>query len=148
MIIRAIDNFLPDNEFDNVLSYCKKSTYVYGETDNEIEEENDVKLLIYDCGIVSSSNNLDFNKEVLKNTFNRRNFIKILDTIKRMRAYLLRHEEDLEKSKSFSDGCGYLMYQAWGGRAGLVWATSKHLVAISNISLIYLLFKFFKKNNA
>jgi len=30
----------------------------------------------------------------------------------------------------------------------LVWATSKHLVAISNISLIYLLFKFFKKNNA
>jgi hypothetical protein len=42
MIIRAIDNFLPENEFDNVLSYCKKSTYVYGETDNEIEEENDV----------------------------------------------------------------------------------------------------------
>ena len=30
----------------------------------------------------------------------------------------------------------------------LVWATSKHLVAISNLSLIYLLFKFFKKNNA
>lgn len=29
----------------------------------------------------------------------------------------------------------------------LVWATSKHLVAISNISLIYLIFKFFKKNN-
>ena len=48
-----------------------------------------------------------------------------VDTIKRMRAYLLRHEVDLEKSKSFSDGCGYLMYQAWGGKAGLVWATSK-----------------------
>ena len=48
-----------------------------------------------------------------------------VDTIKRMRAYLLRHEVDLEKSKSFSDGCGYLMYQAWGGRAGLVWATKK-----------------------
>jgi len=30
----------------------------------------------------------------------------------------------------------------------LVWATSKHLVSISNLSLIYLLFKFFKKNNA
>jgi hypothetical protein len=30
----------------------------------------------------------------------------------------------------------------------LVWATSKHLVAISNISLIYLILKFFKKNNA
>lgn len=48
-----------------------------------------------------------------------------VDTIKRMRAYLIRHEVDLEKSKSFSDGCGYLMYQAWGGKAGLVWATKK-----------------------
>ena len=48
-----------------------------------------------------------------------------VDTIKRMRAYLIRHEVDLEKSTSFSDGCGYLMYQAWGGKAGLRWATSK-----------------------
>ena len=48
-----------------------------------------------------------------------------VSTIKRMRAYLLRHEVDLEKSTSFSDGCGYLMYQAWGGKAGLRWATSK-----------------------
>jgi len=48
-----------------------------------------------------------------------------VDTIKRMRAYLIRHEVDLEKSTSLSDGCGLLMYQAWGGKAGLRWATSK-----------------------
>ena len=48
-----------------------------------------------------------------------------LDTIKRMRSYLIRHEADLESSSSFSEGCGYLMYQAWGGKAALRWAESK-----------------------
>lgn len=48
-----------------------------------------------------------------------------IETIKRMRSYLIRHEGDLDSSSSFSDGCGYLMYQAWGGKAGLRWAESK-----------------------
>ena len=48
-----------------------------------------------------------------------------LDTIKRMHSYLSRHEGDLDKSTSFGDGCGYLMYQAWGGKAGLGWSRNK-----------------------
>lgn len=48
-----------------------------------------------------------------------------VDVIKRMKSYLERHAKDLEKSKSYDDGCGKLMYDAWGGKAGLRWATSK-----------------------
>ena len=48
-----------------------------------------------------------------------------VETIKRMRSYLIRHEADLESSTSFSDGCGYLMYMAWGGKAALLWSESK-----------------------
>jgi len=48
-----------------------------------------------------------------------------VDTIKRMHSFLSRHEVDLESSKSFGDGCGYLMYQAWGGKAGKAWARGK-----------------------
>jgi len=48
-----------------------------------------------------------------------------LDTIKRMYSFLSRHEGDLESSKSFTDGCGYLMYMAWGGKAGLGWSRNK-----------------------
>jgi hypothetical protein len=48
-----------------------------------------------------------------------------VDTIKRMYSFLSRHEGDLETSKSFGDGCGYLMYMAWGGRAGLGWSRNK-----------------------
>lgn len=48
-----------------------------------------------------------------------------LDTIKRMYSYLSRHEKDLESSKTYSDGCGKLMYDAWGGKAGLGWSRNK-----------------------
>ena len=48
-----------------------------------------------------------------------------LDTIKRMYSYLSRHAVDLESSTSYSDGCGMLMYDAWGGKAGLTWSRSK-----------------------
>ena len=48
-----------------------------------------------------------------------------LETIKRMYSYLNRHEGDLEKSTSFGDGCGYLMYQAWGGKSALSWSRNK-----------------------
>ena len=45
-----------------------------------------------------------------------------IDTVRRMYSYLSRHEADLERSKSYADGCGKLMYDAWGGKAGLRWA--------------------------
>jgi len=48
-----------------------------------------------------------------------------LDTIKRMYSYLSRHEGDLKSSKGFSEGCGYLMYMAWGGPSGLSWSRNK-----------------------
>jgi hypothetical protein len=48
-----------------------------------------------------------------------------LETIKRMYSYLSRHEADLEASKGYGDGCGKLMYDAWGGKSALSWAKSK-----------------------
>ena len=48
-----------------------------------------------------------------------------LDTIKRMYSYLSRHEVDLETSTSYGEGCGLLMYDAWGGKAALGWSRSK-----------------------
>ena len=48
-----------------------------------------------------------------------------VSTIKRMASYLTRHAKDLKVSTSYSDGCGKLMYDSWGGKAGLRWANSK-----------------------
>ena len=48
-----------------------------------------------------------------------------VDTIKRMYSYLSRHEVDLQNSKSYGDGCGKLMYDAWGGKAALSWSRNK-----------------------
>jgi hypothetical protein len=48
-----------------------------------------------------------------------------LDTIKRMYSYLSRHEVDLESSTTYGDGCGLLMYDAWGGKAALGWSRNK-----------------------
>ena len=48
-----------------------------------------------------------------------------VSTIKRMYSYLSRHKPDLEASTSYSDGCGKLMYDAWGGKAGLRWSRGK-----------------------
>ena len=48
-----------------------------------------------------------------------------LDTIKRMYSYLSRHAPDLNSSKSYEDGCGKLMYDAWGGKSALSWAKTR-----------------------
>ena len=48
-----------------------------------------------------------------------------VDTIKRMYSYLSRHEVDLETSTSYGEGCGLLMYDAWGGKAALGWSRNK-----------------------
>ena len=48
-----------------------------------------------------------------------------VDTIKRMFSYLSRHEVDLETSTSYEEGCGLLMYDAWGGKAALTWSRNK-----------------------
>ena len=45
-----------------------------------------------------------------------------LETVKRMFSYLSRHKVDLESSKSYDDGCGLLMYDAWGGIPALEWS--------------------------
>jgi hypothetical protein len=31
----------------------------------------------------------------------------------------------LENSKTYSDGCGKLMYDAWGGKSALSWSRNK-----------------------
>lgn len=48
-----------------------------------------------------------------------------VDTLKRMYSYLSRHKADLTSSKSYDEGCGKLMYDAWGGEAGLTYAERK-----------------------
>ena len=48
-----------------------------------------------------------------------------LKTIKRMYSYLSRHKPDLDSSKSYEDGCGKLMYDAWGGKSALSWAKTR-----------------------
>jgi len=48
-----------------------------------------------------------------------------VDTLKRMYSYLSRHKVDLTSSKTYDEGCGKLMYDAWGGEAGLKWAERK-----------------------
>lgn len=48
-----------------------------------------------------------------------------VDTIKRMYSFLSRHEGNLAVSTSYDDGCGMLMFDAWGGKAGLSWSRSK-----------------------
>jgi hypothetical protein len=48
-----------------------------------------------------------------------------IDTIQRMHSFLSRHEQDLESSTSYGDGCGKLMYDAWGGKAALGWSRNK-----------------------
>lgn len=44
-----------------------------------------------------------------------------IETVKRMKAYITRHEKDLEASKSYDDGCGLLAMDAWGGVEALPW---------------------------
>ena len=48
-----------------------------------------------------------------------------MSTIKRMYSYLSRHSPDLDSSKSYEDGCGKLMYDAWGGKSALSWAKTR-----------------------
>jgi hypothetical protein len=48
-----------------------------------------------------------------------------IDTIKRMHSFLSRHEGDLQTSTSYGEGCGKLMYDAWGGKSGLRWSRNK-----------------------
>ncbi len=50
-----------------------------------------------------------------------------LDTIKRMRSFLLRQKDNYELAvkRSEYDACGYISYLLWGGPAALPWATKK-----------------------
>lgn len=48
-----------------------------------------------------------------------------IDTLKRMYSYLSRHKGDLTTSKDYKGSCGKLMYDAWGGEAGLTYSERK-----------------------
>ena len=50
-----------------------------------------------------------------------------LDTIKRMRSFLIRQKDnyDLAVKRSDYNACGYISYLLWGGPAALPWATKK-----------------------
>jgi len=48
-----------------------------------------------------------------------------VDTLKRMYSYLSRHKVDLQSSKTYEDGCGKLMFDSWGGEAGLTYSERK-----------------------
>jgi hypothetical protein len=45
-----------------------------------------------------------------------------LDVVRRMAAFI-RHEQN--KSTPYSEGCGGIMWDAWGGDAGIKWAIAK-----------------------
>ena len=47
-----------------------------------------------------------------------------IETVKRMKAYITRHQKDLQSSKSYDDGCGKLAMDAWGGVEALSWVES------------------------
>ncbi len=59
-----------------------------------------------------------------------------VDTLKRMYSYLSRHKADLTSSKTYEDGCGKLMYDAWGGEAGLTYAERK-LKQLENMKMVF-----------
>jgi len=50
-----------------------------------------------------------------------------IDTIKRMRSFLLRQKDnyDLAISRKDYDACGYISYELWGGPSALPWAEKK-----------------------
>jgi hypothetical protein len=53
-----------------------------------------------------------------------------------MYSYLSRHKADLTASKSYEDGCGKLMYDSWGGEAGLTYAERK-LKQLENMKMVF-----------
>ena len=50
-----------------------------------------------------------------------------LDTVKRMRSFLLRQKDnyDLATKRKDYNACGYISYLLWGGEAGIGWAEKK-----------------------
>ena len=50
-----------------------------------------------------------------------------LDTIRRMRAFLIRQKDnyELQRDRKNYDACGYISYLLWGGEAALPWAEKK-----------------------
>lgn len=48
-----------------------------------------------------------------------------VETIKRMFSFLSRHKGQGADKGKYGEGCGKLMYDAWGGDAGLSWAERK-----------------------
>ena len=67
-----------------------------------------------------------------------------LSTIKRMKSFLSRHKGQGADKGKYGEGCGRLMYDAWGGTPALTWATRK-INQIENLNKFNSIRKFEKK---
>jgi hypothetical protein len=66
-----------------------------------------------------------------------------IETVKRMKAYISRHQKDLQASKSYDDGCGLLAMDAWGGVEALPWVErtiSKYEEMNSSAEMVFSVF--------
>ena len=74
-----------------------------------------------------------------------------LDTIKRMRSFLLRQKDnyDLATKRKDYDACGYISYLLWGGPAALPWAEKKlRQAGVLEKSNEEIIVDYFKSNNS
>jgi predicted unusual protein kinase regulating ubiquinone biosynthesis (AarF/ABC1/UbiB family) len=71
-----------------------------------IKENNETKLLVYDCGIICSTGDLLLNKRIMSCIYNRKNLINLLDIIKEddpLNKNIEKYRKELEQIISFSD---------------------------------------------
>jgi hypothetical protein len=69
MEIRAVDNFLPDKNFDEVLMYCKNASYSYGEVDLRLHSSMIFYLTVTIPKLVQRlalESRMPYNKQVIK----------------------------------------------------------------------------------
>jgi predicted unusual protein kinase regulating ubiquinone biosynthesis (AarF/ABC1/UbiB family) len=71
-----------------------------------IKENNETKILIYDCGIMCKTGDLTLNKRIMECVYNRRNLINLIDIMKERdpsNRKIDKHRKELEQIVSFSD---------------------------------------------
>ena len=75
-----------------------------------IKENNELKLLIYDCGIMCSTGDLNLNKRIMTCVYNRKNLINLIDIMKerdplnkRLNKRLDKHRKEIEEVILYSD---------------------------------------------
>jgi predicted unusual protein kinase regulating ubiquinone biosynthesis (AarF/ABC1/UbiB family) len=71
-----------------------------------VKENNETKLLIYDCGIMCSTGDLELNNKIMKCIYNRKNLINLLDIIKEkepLNKNIEKYRKEFEDIILFSD---------------------------------------------